>query len=189
MVMDKRISLRNDAVLYSVFGLFSCLIIGYLFAEKRAFVPISPNYAFFVYGVAGAVLFSVLKFSTIRNFLYGTALLLLLFVVWARISHVGQVFVQLLQLAGIATAIYGYHRFFEAPLRELKFGKFLALGGAVAAINFLLTLLVITFVDTPDAQQVIMIQTFFGFFIGSGLGIGFEIAEMTRAKLHQVRPV
>jgi hypothetical protein len=46
----------------------------------------------------------------------------------------------------------------------------------------------ITFVDIPDSQKVIMVRTFFGFFIGSGLGIGFEIAELTKAKLHQVMP-
>lgn len=187
--MKTKTSSLHAAVIYAIFGLLACLIVGYLFSEKWVFVPTNPSYAFFVYGVTGAVLFSILKFSTMRNFLYGAALLLALYVIWARIHYPGVILVRLLQFAGIAAAIYLYHHFYEARLQELRFGKFLVLGGAIAVVNLLLTVLVAPFANVEDLRLVIEHQTFYGFFIGCGLGIGFEIAEFLLTKSLQVKTV
>jgi hypothetical protein len=176
----------NEAIIHAVLGLLCCLIVGFLFAGRRVFVPMNPSFQFLVYGIAGALDFSILKFSTMRNFLFAAALLLILYVTWARIRHLDLLLWRLLQFAGIAAAIYVYHHFYESQLRKLRFGKFLALGGAVAAANFLLSLLLLIFVDMPEVGELVAGQTLFGFLIGSGLGIGFEIAEKLKTRLLQI---
>jgi len=88
-----------------------------------------------------------------------------------------------------AAAIYLYHHFYETRLRELRFGKFLVLGGTVAVVNFLLAALVAPLASVEVVRLMIEHQTVYGLFIGCGLGIGFEIAEFLLTKSLQVKPV
>lgn len=173
-------------VIYAALGLFSCLVTGYLFAGNRIFVNTNPPFQFVIYGLAGAILFSLLKFSTLRNFLYGAALLLLLEIIRGKVKDEGILFARFVYFAGIAISIYLYSQLFDAPLKSLKFGKFLSLGGTVAAVNFVLAWfwgsLWNIFIKPANIRELILEQTFIGFMIGIGLGIGFEIAGAIKAK-------
>jgi hypothetical protein len=58
--MEKRaFSTVTEPVIYAASGLFFCLVTGYLFAGNRIFAN-NPTFQFVEYGLAGAVLFSLL---------------------------------------------------------------------------------------------------------------------------------
>lgn len=60
---------------------------------------------------------------------------------------------------------------------------FLSLAAIVAVINLLYASLGCIVLSLPNCKELIMGQTFLGFLIGAGLGIGFEIAALLKAKL------
>ena len=69
-------------------------------------------------------------------------------------------------------------------MSNLKFGKFIFLGGLYAlCFGLMLLILSIIFKDSP-AKSLIESQITFSLFIGSGLGLGFELYEILRSKIH-----
>jgi hypothetical protein len=172
----------NEPLLYAWSGLLSCLVIGYLFSGMQIFIATRPPFQFVVIGLSGAILFSVLKFSTRRNFIFTAALLLMLMVIHGKVKSPGILTARVLYFTGIATAIYLYHRFYDMPIHALRFGKFLSLAATVAVINLLYISLWCAILNLPNSMELIVNQTFTGFLIGAGLGIGFEIADMVRIK-------
>lgn len=173
----------NEPLLYALLGLLSCLAVGYLFSGSQIFIPTRPPFQFFVFGLTGAVLFSVLRFSTLRNFLFSAALLLLALIIHGKVKSPAILGARILYFTGITAAIYVYHRFYDTPIHALRFGKFLSLAAIVAVINLLYASLGCFVLNLPNYRELIMGQTFLGFLIGAGLGIGFEIAALVKAKL------
>jgi hypothetical protein len=179
---EKPYASLNEPMLYSLLGLLSCLTIGYLFSGMQIFITTRPPFQFVVFGLSGAILFSVLKFSTFRNFLFSAAFLLLLVIIHGKVKSPMILGARILYFTGITIAIYVYHRFYDLPIHALRFGKFLSLAALVAVINLLYMSLGCVILNPPDSRELIIGQTFLGFLIGAGLGIGFEIAGMLGLK-------
>lgn len=173
----------NAPMLYALLALLSCLIVGYLFSGRQIFIPTRPPFQFVVFGLSGAILFSVLKFSTLRNFLFTAVLLLLLMIIHGKVKSPAILGARLLYFTGIAAAIYVYHRFYDLPIHALRFGKFLSLAAIVAVINLLYVSLGSVVLNLPNSMELIVNQAFLGFLIGGSLGIGFETADLLRTKL------
>lgn len=172
----------NEPLFYALLALLSCLIVGYLFSGRQILIPTRPPFQFVVFGLSGAILFSVLKFSTLRNFLFTAALLLLLMIIHGKVKSPAIFGARILYFTGIAAAIYVYHRFYDLPIHALRFGKFLSLAAIVAVINLLYVSLGCVVLKLPNSMELIVNQTFLGFLIGGSLGIGFEIAALLMVK-------
>lgn len=182
--MEKKIfTSLDEPMLNALLGLLFCLAVGFLFTGKRIFIATTPPFQFVIFGLSGALHFSVLKFSTLRNFLFPAALLLLLVIIHGKVKSPAILGARILYFTGIAAAIYVYHRFYDTPIHALRFGKFLSLAAIVAVINLLYASLGCFVLNLPNYRELIMGQTFLGFLIGAGLGIEFEIAALLKAKL------
>ena len=63
-------------------------------------------------------------------------------------------------------------------MTDVKFGKFFALAGLIAAGQLVSCLIVIPFMEIADSKLFVASQVFYGLIIGGGIGIGFEIYEI-----------
>lgn len=68
-------------------------------------------------------------------------------------------------------------------MTDVKFGKFFALAGLIAAGQLLSCLIVIPFMKLADPKPFLTGQVFYGLIIGSGIGIGFEIGDIIKRNL------
>lgn len=168
----------KQSMIISFFGMIGCMLIGYLFLGSRIFIPRDPAFQFIVYGFIGSVMFSILRFSSLRSFLFVSVLFYLIEVTIIKFGKVDIFFARFLFFWGVVGSIFIFYKFFYLNLKVLKIGKFIILGGILALANMLIVSIGGQFVSVDNLKAIIEGQAFFGLLIGSGIGLGIEIAEL-----------
>ncbi len=162
-------------------GALTCIIIGFLFLGTRVFHPHDPAFQFTVYGISGSLLYAVLQFRNIRDFIFVWIFLVALDLILFRVSSFPIIVIRILYIFMIALAIYIYHLFANLTIKKSFVLKPVFLAGLLAILFLAIMLVMSIFLNKPEIRSLpemralIEGQTFFGLLIGFGLGIGFEL--------------
>jgi hypothetical protein len=171
------------AAVISACGFIFTILIGFLLKQKTIFTNTDPGFSFVVWGLMGAVLFSILKFWGFRNFIFAFFFLFVFYILRSPMRHAGPILAHLILSIFLAVSIFVYLRFFYPKLVKLAFGKFLILAVLLAFSMLLFILVIRVFIEVPAFRSTLGGLTFYGFLIGTGLGLGFEIGEFLNARI------
>jgi hypothetical protein len=172
-------------VVYVISGTFFPVLFGILFKGFDIFIPNDPGFTFVVFGSIGAILFSTLRLFSARDFIFVSILICLITIVLNQITYFPLISARIIYFFSFAVSLYLYETVFLHQLKNLRFGKFLTLIGLISVVNLLMTLLIGPFIEPENFRLMLIGQVFYGFLIGAGLGIGFELADyITSRKLY-----
>lgn len=158
-------------------GALACIIVGFLFLGGRIFHTYHPAFQFTVYGISGSLLYALLQFRNIRDFIFVLIFWVVLDLILFRITSFPIIVVRILYILMVGLAIYIYHLFANLTIKKSFILKPVFLAGLLPILFLPIQLLVSIFKNNPESEIRVEIdyQTIFGLLIGFGLGIGFEL--------------
>ena len=172
-----------EMILYTISGVFLCSLTGFMLLGSRIFVYKDPAFQFVAFGIYGSITFAFIKFRTLRDVIFVSIIIILLDLFIFQIRTPMTIFVRILYFTLLILSIFYYHNISKKFMSNLKLGKFIFLGGLYAlCFGLMLLILSLIFKDSP-AKSLIESQITFSLFIGSGLGLGFELYEILRSKI------
>lgn len=164
------------AIYIIVLGSLITMMLGFSFKFTDIFRTTDPGFAFVRYGICGSILIALIHLSNIKNFILGVFSLLIITIVLFKITNFGIVLSHLLQLSALAVAIYIYHNYYYNKLNKLVFGKFMPLSGLFYISSLIASIIVALLTNEPNFRRVIFDIAGYGFIIGTGIGVGFELS-------------
>ncbi|MEJ2545057.1 MAG: hypothetical protein P8Y99_13405 [Calditrichaceae bacterium] len=174
MTIDKNKTLL--AIYIIVFGSLFTMMLGFSFKFSSIFRTTDPGFAFVKQGIYGSILIALIHLSNLKNFIFGVFSLLIFTIVLFKITDFGIILSRFLYLSALATAIFIYHNYYYNKLNNLAFGKFIPLSGLLYISFLIVTIIVALLANEPNFRQVIFDFAGYGFIIGTGIGIGFELS-------------
>ena len=165
----------KNFTLLTLSGLIVCVIIGFITAGTNAFLPGKFAFQFTLYGLFGSLFYAVLKFSTTRDFIFITILLILFDIILLGGGTISKTIIHGLYAVLYAGAIYIFIHYIQQDKTVFNLSHVFSLSGIVATAFLLIVLLLSVFPNYPFKYSFLESQTFIGLLIGLGLGIGFKI--------------
>jgi hypothetical protein len=181
--MKKNNGKITEAVFIILLGSLFTVLMGYLYKHSSIFTPTDPGFQFVSYGISGSILTAILHLSDFRSFIAGVLALLLVEFIIFNMTHVGIILAHTLFMAALAGSIFVYHRYYYNKLLKLKFGRFIPLSALLFIADFVLALALGLAVEEANNKEFLIAQAFFGFVIGTGIGLGLELNEPVRKAL------
>ncbi|MBN2091775.1 hypothetical protein JW964_19325 [candidate division KSB1 bacterium] len=174
--MKAKSDIFKPALSIILLGPLFTIFIGFIFKGTSIFTSTDPGFQFVVYGIAGSLLLAIIHLSTIRNFVFGILFILMAEILIFKIANIPIALIRLLYLLSLSIAIYIYYRYYHKTMQKLVFGKFIPLAALVFIANLLLATVVVILKRIPNPHELAVGQAFYGFLIGTGIGIGFELS-------------
>ena len=174
MTIDKNKTLL--AIYIIVFGSLFTMMLGFSFKFSSIFRTTDPGFAFVKQGIYGSILIALIHLSNLKKFIFGVFSLLIFTIVLFKITDFGIILSRFLYLLALAAAIFIYHNYYYNKLNKLAFGKFIPLSGLLYISFLIVSIIVALIANEPDIRQVIFDIAGYGFIIGTGIGIGFELS-------------
>jgi hypothetical protein len=179
-------SKTKNLVFTFLFGYAGCIIIGYLFYGSSIFLFHYSNSVIIVYGFFGAAFYSVLKNRGAKDqVLTGIASLILITVLLGRAIHLRTVIINIVFMSGLFASIISYKLFIDKYIAIPLFLRSFALALFLGLFDLIATIFLILIISTAAVKINIIfnINTQHGTIIGFGLGLGFDLYELTKNKL------
>ena len=164
------------AIYIIVLGSLFTMLLGFSFKFTSIFRTNDPGFAFVRYGICGSILIAIIHLSNIKNFIMGAFALLIITIILFKITNFGIILSRFLQLSALAAAIFIYHKYYYSKLNKLVFGKFIPLGGLLYISFLIVTIIIALLANEPNFRRIIFDYAGYGFIIGTGIGVGFELS-------------
>jgi hypothetical protein len=161
-----------------VCGAGCCILFGFLFYGRRFMTVRAPAFLFVISGVAGSVFYAVLRWKGLRKAALTMFCLYILDLIVFRVTVPVTFVTQFLYLASLAVVVYVYDRFIRAKFPRIKVGKFVAFAVMLAALRVAVMAAQASIFSFPHIPIVLTETLRFQLLIGTGLGLGLEIAEL-----------
>ncbi|MBM3332601.1 hypothetical protein FJY68_12280 [candidate division WOR-3 bacterium] len=169
-------------VAYVVVGLIAVAIVGYLSFRRQFFHFPRPMLPFLVVGLTGALMYAIVP--TRRA---GLAILTIVLLLLAQVAMTPPVRPATLAAAAIFALPVGFAllagAYVQRLLARLKFGRFVAMGAAVAVGYGLMMLLFLVRSRYDVRMGLIFSQAYVGLRLGAAMGLGFELVDLIGPRL------
>jgi hypothetical protein len=167
----------SDVILLTLFGFAGSILVGFIFYNNQIFMPTNSVFQFVVYGFFGSLFFSLLKYRTRRDQIFGIVIMFLFnFVIIGKSFSLAWVIRDVLYIGSLFIAIRIYFRFIS---RNYKLPYYLR-SFALALFYSLITILfgIIVFLlnakfEFPPINFLFAIGKT-AMLIGVGIGIGLD---------------
>jgi hypothetical protein len=172
--MSPRIGIKSAALLF-VAGTIGSLFVGMLWSGAQVFDIEQTAAAFLFNGLGCALVFALDRWHGMWGAMGTSVVLSVAFGVFAG-DYFVPVFIYslLMMFASVCVSEYMWGKTFP----KLQFGRFLNTAIVFAAVALLTTLIAVVMQSVPLLGGLLVRNTFQGFLIGVGLGLGLEAAEM-----------
>lgn len=165
----------KNLLMLSMSGIIVCIIIGFILAGLNAITPGKFAFQFTLYGIFGSLLYSVLKFTTKRDFLFVTILFILFDTILLGGGTLSKAIIHGIYAILFAGAIWIHVTITPNENKSFDLSNIFSLAGIVAVSFILIVLILNIFPNYQFEYSFLEGQTFIGLLIGLGLGIGFRI--------------
>ena len=168
----------HQIILLTIFGFVGSILIGYFFYNNNIFVFKSPAFQFIIIGFFASLFFSLLKYRSTRDQLFGIAIIIF----WDFVIIIGKplstalVVRDIMFLSSMFVSVTLYYNFIKRKLKKKYFLRSFALG----IIYALLTIVFGTIVYFINAQFSFPPSGFLyaiaknSLLTGLGIGIGLD---------------
>ena len=175
----------NSMVVRMVSGIICCLMLGFIFFGFRVFTIGHAPFQFTAYGLVGSISFSLFAFRRYRDALF---VLLLLFALNIALVGTAYLFTHLLSFGSVVAVTYIFSRYYFFELGNLKLARPLILAGLLSILYLLITAFLGMFYETDIVRVAVFGNMPYGFLVGLGLGLGFELAEFLIRRYALISP-
>lgn len=181
---NKEISSSSGFFITILFGFAGSLLIGLLFRGYSIFELGTPSSFILVMGITGAIVYSALKFRTLKDSILFCLAILLLDLVFMGSAPISYYVRDIVIFAGFWFCIFLYKLWLKHLLDKYMFLRALGLA-AITSFLLITATLILILINTPFVKissELIYKMIFFylqaGTIIGLGLGLGFDSAEI-----------
>jgi len=175
--MENRI---RNILLNTLFGSLVCIIFGVLIYGIEIFDFQSSRSQIFVFGIDGAVFFSVLKYGKRKELIFIGVLIFVVNIILQGKSITFNYFLRdLLFVSSLFTALALYKLFIDNYSKLLITIRVLSLSILLGLFNAIATIILVQIFDAPNNEMInaVMLNAQYGFLVGFGLGLGFDLYE------------
>ena len=177
----------KKALINSTAGLLFCLVAGYLLYGSQIFYSSTSRFQILMFGVAGSIFFSVLKYLNSRNVIYSALMLYILdlVIVMGKNITLSYALRDFVLFFLFFSAILSYKiyitRYSNIPMFIRGFGLVFFL--VVASILSTLTFAIIFDVSFSKLTDAILLNAFYSGVVGVSLSIGFDLFEKYEGRI------
>ena len=164
----------TNIILCTLSGLIVCIIIGFILAGSNIFNPRHLSFQFTLIGLLGPLLYSTLKYSSTRDFIFVLILFILMDVIIIYNGTLTKFIIHGINEIFIALAIFLYAKKMEQN-KKFFLSNILSISGIMAFALFCAVLALSLFPKYDFEYSFLHGQTVFGLLIGFGIGIGIHI--------------
>jgi len=175
--MENRI---RNILLNTLFGSLVCIIFGVLIYGIEIFDFQSSRSQIFVFGIYGAVFFSVLKYGKRKELIFIGVLIFVVNIILQGKSITFNYFLRdLLFVSSLFSALVLYKLFIDNYSKLLITIRVLSLSILLGLFNAIATIILVQIFDAPNNEMInaVMLNAQYGFLVGFGLGLGFDLYE------------
>ena len=175
--MENRI---RNILLNTLFGSLVCIIFGVLIYGIEIFDFQSSRSQIFVFGIYGAVFFSVLKYGKRKELIFIGVLIFVVNIILQGKSITFNFFLRdLLFVSSLFSALVLYKLFIDNYSKLLITIRVLSLSILLGLFNAIATIILVQIFDAPNNEMInaVMLNAQYGFLVGFGLGLGFDLYE------------
>ena len=167
----------------------SFLTVGFIFMGSFIFRTDNTGFAYTIFGITSIILINVLKFRSLRDFLFTSALLTFFFLVtFFKIENLLPAMRNVLWFAVICVSVFLSVKVLSGEKYKTK--KYVS--AAIWMINFtlvyifmaLLNIYIFKFYDENYFSHYMLLAFNMGASMGLGIGIGFEICKNLKWKIN-----
>lgn len=162
------------AVMLIGFGMLGCMIMGFCLYGATIFNIRYASFQFVAYGVLGPVVFSLF---ILRKYYTAAVSVILLFVIDILLAGNKYLLTHVLHFAGFVLAMYIFAGYYYDKMKMTILGRPLVLAGIVSLMHLFVRIVlnIVYYSEIGKFYQWKYVPI--GFFVGLGLGLGFECAE------------
>lgn len=154
------------------------LLIGILIFGTSIFNSHESSFQFVILGLLGGIIFSVLKYYSVRDALFVVFLFFILDVALFKMTSFRSIVRDILFISGSFGAIFIYRFYFQSKLEKLDVGKFLTFASIYTLSTILITIVAALIFNVEHTMRpFLLVNITRAFLVGTGVGIGFEIAD------------